>query len=77
MQSTASARRPRIEAAAYVLLNCGASVPARSAAKWLFTSACEDAAFMHTLRQCKTPIWTLAEQQVLALRVQVARLRAA
>src|SRR5580658_8252629 len=76
MQSSASARRTRIEAAAYVLLNCGASVPARSATKLPFTSACEGAALRRVYEECETLIWT-AEQRVLALQVPVGPLRVA
>ena len=37
--------RAMIEAAAYVLSNCGASVPGRVATKWHFTSACNEPDF--------------------------------
>jgi hypothetical protein len=42
-------RRTMIEAAAYVLSNCGASVPGRGATKLHFTSTCDEAA-LHALK---------------------------
>jgi hypothetical protein len=59
-----------------VLFNCGASVPPGGATKLLFTSACENAAW-RALRKCETPIWTPAEQLVLAPQAAAGLLRAA
>jgi hypothetical protein len=60
--------RPMIEAAAYVLSNCGASVPASAATKLHFTSACDEAA-LRAQKSARVPIWAAVEQPVLPRQV--------
>ena len=59
--------RAMIEAAAYVLSNCGASVPASAATKLHFTSACEEAA-LRALKSGRVPTWAPVERPALPRR---------
>jgi hypothetical protein len=55
-------RRTMIVGAAYVLSNCGASVPGGGATKLHFTSACDEAA-LRALTGVRAPIWMPVQEQ--------------